>query len=41
MRRKEQGLLVEEVGARLRARMPFLNPVEVTTEPSGEVLVKQ
>ena len=41
MRHNEQGLLVEEVGARLRARMPFLNPVEVTTEPSGEVLVKQ
>src|ERR1700732_258264 len=28
MRRKEQGLLVEEVGARLRARMHFLNPAE-------------
>ena len=28
MRRKEQHLLVEEVGARLRALMPFLNPVD-------------
>jgi ketol-acid reductoisomerase len=37
MRRKEQHLLVEEVGARLRARMPFLNPVNVTTEASGAV----
>ena len=29
MRRKEQHLLVEQVGARLRALMPFLNPVKV------------
>jgi ketol-acid reductoisomerase len=34
MRRKEQHLLVEEVGARLRALMPFLNPVTIKTEPS-------
>jgi ketol-acid reductoisomerase len=33
MRRKEQHLLVEQVGARLRALMPFLNPVKVATEP--------
>jgi ketol-acid reductoisomerase len=33
MRRKEQHLLVEEVGERLRALMPFLNPVKVVTEP--------
>ena len=35
MRRKEQHLLVEEVGARLRALMPFLNPVTIKTEASG------
>jgi len=35
MRRKEQTLLVEQVGARLRALMPFLNPVEIKPEPSG------
>ncbi len=29
MRKKEAGLLVEEVGARLRAAMPFLDPVVV------------
>src|SRR5579863_1100105 len=33
MRRKEQHLLVEQVGERLRALMPFLNPVTVATEP--------
>jgi len=33
MRRKEQHLLVEQVGERLRALMPFLNPVKVPTEP--------
>jgi ketol-acid reductoisomerase len=33
MRRKEQHLLVEQVGERLRALMPFLNPVKVATEP--------
>jgi ketol-acid reductoisomerase len=33
MRRKEQHLLVEQVGERLRALMPFLNPVKVVTEP--------
>jgi ketol-acid reductoisomerase len=32
MRRKEQHQLIEEVGARLRARMPFLQPVTVATE---------
>ncbi len=32
MRRKEQHLLVEQVGERLRALMPFLNPVKVVTE---------
>ena len=31
-RRKEQRQLIEEVGARLRARMPFLHPVTVVTE---------
>ena len=34
-RRKEQTLLVEQVGARLRALMPFLNPVEIKPEASG------
>jgi ketol-acid reductoisomerase len=34
MRRKEQHLLVEEVGARLRALMPFLKPVTIKTEPA-------
>jgi ketol-acid reductoisomerase len=29
MRKKEAGLKVEEVGARLRAAMPFLDPVVV------------
>lgn len=33
MRRQEQHLLVEQVGERLRALMPFLNPVKVPTEP--------
>lgn len=33
MRRKEQHLLVEQVGEKLRALMPFLNPVKVATEP--------
>jgi ketol-acid reductoisomerase len=33
MRRREQHLLVEKVGERLRALMPFLNPVKVATEP--------
>ena len=32
-RRKEQHQLLEQVGAKLRARMQFLNPVEVATEP--------
>ena len=33
MRRKEQHLLVEQVGERLRGLMPFLNPVKIATEP--------
>jgi ketol-acid reductoisomerase len=33
MRRREQHLLVEQVGERLRALMPFLNPVKVAIEP--------
>jgi ketol-acid reductoisomerase len=33
MRRREQHLLVEQVGERLRALMPFLNPVKVPVEP--------
>jgi len=37
MRRKEQHLLVEEVGERLRARMTFLNPIKVETESSEPV----
>jgi ketol-acid reductoisomerase len=41
MRRKEQHLLVEEVGARLRALMPFLKPVTVKTEaPEAKVSAK-
>jgi ketol-acid reductoisomerase len=35
MRRKEQHLLVEQVGARLRGMMPFLKPVTVQTEPES------
>jgi ketol-acid reductoisomerase len=35
MRQAEQHLLVEEVGERLRARMPFLNPVKIKVEASG------
>jgi ketol-acid reductoisomerase len=35
MRRKEQHLLVEQVGERLRALMPFLNPVKVAIESPG------
>jgi ketol-acid reductoisomerase len=38
MRRKEQHLLVEQVGAGLRAMMPFLNPVTIKTEPSGSAV---
>ena len=34
MRRKEQHLLIEQVGARLRAAMPFISPVEIATEPA-------
>jgi ketol-acid reductoisomerase len=35
MRQEEQNLLVEQVGERLRARMPFLKPVKIKIEPSG------
>jgi ketol-acid reductoisomerase len=35
MRRKEQHLLVEKVGADLRALMPFLRPVKIEVEPSS------
>jgi ketol-acid reductoisomerase len=38
MRREEQHQLIEEVGKRLRAAMPFLNPVEVVTEPAEAVV---
>ena len=37
MRRKEQHLLVEQVGARLRALMPFLNPVKIEVEETAAV----
>jgi ketol-acid reductoisomerase len=37
MRRKEQRQLIEEVGARLRASMPFLNPVTIKTEEPAAV----
>ncbi len=40
MRRKEQHLLVEQIGARLRAMMPFLNPVTVKTEPESAATAK-
>ncbi len=33
-RQREQHDLIEEVGARLRGMMPFLNPVDVRTEPA-------
>ena len=35
MRRKEQHLLVEKVGAELRALMPFMRPVKIEVEPAG------
>jgi ketol-acid reductoisomerase len=35
MRRKEQNLLVEKVGAELRALMPFMRPVKIELEPTG------
>jgi ketol-acid reductoisomerase len=38
MRRREQHLLVEQVGERLRALMPFLNPVKIATEPPSAAL---
>jgi ketol-acid reductoisomerase len=40
MRRKEQHLLVEQIGARLRGMMPFLNPVTVQTEPESAATAK-
>ncbi len=39
-RRKEQHLLVEQIGARLRGMMPFLNPVTVKTEPESAATAK-
>ncbi|HEY3121719.1 MAG TPA: hypothetical protein VGL15_13920, partial [Vicinamibacteria bacterium] len=35
-RRQERGHVIEQVGSRLRAMMPFLDPVSVTEE--GEVV---
>ena len=35
MRQAEQNLLVEQVGTRLRALMPFLKPVQIKTEAAG------
>jgi ketol-acid reductoisomerase len=35
MRRKEQHLLVEKVGADLRSLMPFLRPVKIEVEPAA------
>ena len=35
MRRKEQHLLVEKVGAELRGLMPFLRPVKIEVEPAA------
>lgn len=40
MRRKEQHLLVEQIGARLRGMMPFLHPVTVKTEPESAASAK-
>jgi ketol-acid reductoisomerase len=40
MRQKEQHLLVEQIGARLRAMMPFLNPVTVKIEPESAATAK-
>jgi ketol-acid reductoisomerase len=40
MRRKEQHLLVEQIGARLRGMMQFLNPVTVKTEPESAATAK-
>jgi ketol-acid reductoisomerase len=31
-RRKEQHQLIEEIGSQLRAKMPFLDPVTVSTD---------
>src|SRR5580658_939502 len=41
MRREEQHLLIEQVGARLRAAMPFINPVQVATEPEATATAKR
>jgi len=35
MRRKEQNLLVEKVGAELRSLMPFMRPVKIEVEPAS------
>jgi ketol-acid reductoisomerase len=40
IRRKEQHQLIEEVGKRLRAAMPFINPVEIVPEPEEVISAK-
>jgi ketol-acid reductoisomerase len=40
MRRHEQRLLIEEVGARLRASMPFLKPVTIKAEEPATATAK-
>jgi ketol-acid reductoisomerase len=35
-RQNEQHILVEQVGEKLRAMMPFLKPVKIETEPRKE-----
>jgi ketol-acid reductoisomerase len=40
LRRKEQNLLVEQVGELLRALMPFLKPVKIKTEPTETAAAK-
>jgi ketol-acid reductoisomerase len=40
IRRKEQHQLIEEVGKRLRAAMPFINPIEIAPEPEEVVSAK-
>ena len=35
-RQAEQHILVEQVGEKLRAMMPFLKPVKIETEPRKE-----
>ena len=37
MRRREQRLLIEEIGARLRAGMSFLKPVTIKAEEPATV----